>query len=487
MGRMRRSSLSFSPPPLRPLTFKRFCPYRWRVDTAQTPRDGEPPEGRALFPGGEGGPGRDADWRGDRSRRGTPLSIAAAFVLSGLAWVVLADRTIAHVADGLLRERLRSIEDVVFVTFSGAILFFLIWRREERLRRFGEELHATLDSLGDGVLVVDPRGRVVEVNAAVGELTGMPREQSLVPVTHWARRVGLRHRDGRPIEASQLATPRVLRGERPGPYDALIRRPDGSDLPVTISAAAVLDRTGRPRLAVAVLRDASEAHRLAQTREELLATAAHELKTPLSVIKAHAQLLQRRAEAEPGLQVIVRQVDRLTRLVQQILDASRLRLDNVELRWERLDLAELAGVVVTDMGPRPGGHAIGFEGRAGAWVRADRDRLTRVITALLDNALRFSPPDGPVEVRVGLRGTEAIFSVLDHGVGIPRERQDRVFERYYRAHSGTPDDRAGLGVGLDTCREIVARHGGRMWFQSEPGTGSTFLFAVPLASEEAIH
>jgi signal transduction histidine kinase len=125
-----------------------------------------------------------------------------------------------------------------------------------------------------------------------------------------------------------------------------------------------------------------------------------------------------------------------------------------------------------------------FEGRGGAWVRADRDRLTRVITALVDNALRFSPANGPVSVRVGVRGGEAIFSVLDHGVGIPPERQERVFERYYRAHSEKPDDRGGLGVGLDTAREIVARHGGRMWFQSEPGTGSTFLFALPLAAEE---
>ena len=71
--------------------------------------------------------------------------------------------------------------------------------------------------------------------------------------------------------------------------------------------------------------------------------------------------------------------------------------------------------------------------------------------------------------------------MLDHGVGIPTERQERVFERYYRAHAGTPEDRGGLGVGLDTCREIVARHGGRMCVESEPGTGSTFLFAIPLA------
>lgn len=440
---------------------------------------------------GEAPPGVAADFaetgmRLGSARRGTPTSIAALYTILGIAWVLIADLAIDRwVMDAHLALRLGTIADIAFVVVSAAILFLLIWRREERLRRLSEEVRSTLDSLGDGVVVVDRRGWVIDANQAFTELTGLPtKEAQLRPVLELLKRLQLRRLDGTPIPPTGLSTLRALSGETPGIYEALMRRPDGTDLPVSISASTIRDRDGQPRLAVAVVRDVSEARRLAQTREELLATAAHELKTPLSVIKAHAQLLIRRGEPEPGLQVIVRQVDRLTRLVQQILDASRLRLDNAELRWERLDLAELAGVVVTDLGPRPGGHAIGFEGRGGAWVRADRERLSRVIISLVDNALRFSPPAGPVEVRVGLRGPEAIFSVLDHGVGIPAERQDRVFERYYRAHSSMPDDRGGLGVGLDTCREIVLRHGGRMWFQSEPGTGSTFLFALPLAPAE---
>jgi PAS domain S-box-containing protein len=414
------------------------------------------------------------------------LLLTIVYVVGGLAWIAFSDRALDRfVGDVALRGELRTLLGAGLVTVTGLVLFYLGRRRDDRLLRLGGELRATLDSLGDGVLVVNAQGRVTEVNRAVLELTGLPRQEDhLLPMADWALRVNLRLRDGRAVPPDQLVTLRALRGEQPGSYDAMIRRSDGSDLPLTITAAPILDRLGRVRLVVAVLRDVSEAHRLAQTREELLATAAHELKTPLSVIKAHAQLLLRRADPEPGLQVIVRQVDRLTRLVQQILDSSRLRLDNVELHLERVDLAELAAAVVGELGERPGGHPVTFEGRAGAFVKADRTRLTRVIRALADNALRFSPGDSRVEVRVGARGGEAIFSVLDHGVGIPPERQDRVFERYYRSHSGTPDDRGGLGVGLDTCREIVARHGGRMWFQSEPGTGSTFLFALPLLAAE---
>jgi two-component system phosphate regulon sensor histidine kinase PhoR len=462
--------------------------YRWKVD----PGANDPREGPYVATATAGEPrAGSADpralvWRHGGARRGSPALIAVIYVVIGLIWIAFSDRALeVFVDDDAFRAQLGTIKGFAYVAVTGAILFALIWRSEERLRRFSEELRATLDSLGDGVLVVSPHGTVVEINRAVMELTGILRkEEHLCPITEWALRVNLRLRDGRPVPPEQLVTLRALRGESPGSYDAIVRRTDGSDLPVAISALPVLDRAGRPRLAVTVIRDTSEAHRLSQTREELLATAAHELKTPLSVIKAHAQLLLRRADPEPGLQIIVRQVDRLTRLVQQILDASRMRMDNVEMRWERVDLAEVAAVVVSDMGPRPGGHPVTFEGRGGAWVRADRDRLTRVITALVDNAIRFSPADSAVEVRVGVRGGEAIFSVLDHGVGIPAERQDRVFERYYRAHAGTPEDRGGLGVGLDSCREIVARHGGRMWFQSEPGTGSTFLFALPIAGDE---
>jgi signal transduction histidine kinase len=103
---------------------------------------------------------------------------------------------------------------------------------------------------------------------------------------------------------------------------------------------------------------------------------------------------------------------------------------------------------------------------------------------LLENAIRFSPRGGDVEAALIRQGAEAVVSVRDHGLGIPRERQARVFERYYRAHSGTSQDYGGLALGLDASREIVARHGGRIWFESDPGQGSVFSFSLPLAPEE---
>jgi signal transduction histidine kinase len=274
----------------------------------------------------------------------------------------------------------------------------------------------------------------------------------------------------------------VLEGERVLPYDGLVRDARGRDVFVSVTASPV-DAPSRPRLAVAVLRDVTPARRLDELRDEFLSTAAHEFKTPLAVVKAYAQLLRKREPAEDqALGVILRQVERLNRLVEHLLDASRLRSGGRDLRRERFDLAALAAEVVERMRPASPRHALEIRSERPAPVEADRERLERVITSLVDNAIRFSPAGGDVAVSVAQVDGEAVLSVEDHGLGIPPERQARIFERYYRAHAGTSDDYGGLGVGLDMSRETVVRLGGRMWFESAPGQGSRFHFSLPLAA-----
>jgi signal transduction histidine kinase len=118
-------------------------------------------------------------------------------------------------------------------------------------------------------------------------------------------------------------------------------------------------------------------------------------------------------------------------------------------------------------------------------VRGERDRLEQVLLTLLDNAIRYSPEGGEVDVGVSVEGGEAVVSVTDRGVGIPAEKQSRIFERFYRAHTGTHYDYGGMGVGLYISREIVRRLGGKLWFESREGEGSTFRFSLPLESTSA--
>lgn len=423
-------------------------------------------------------------WRRLPSSRGR---VVVTYATLSVAWIAFSDAVVAALfPDPAAHEIAQTSKGIAFVAVTSLVLYVLIRRGEQGLRRLSAELRATVDSMADAVLLVDASSRIVEANRAAVELLGAAsKEDVLGPLEEWGRRHQLRSADGTPVPYERYASLRALSGERNPRYGAILRRFDGRDVFVSVSASPVERKEGG-RLAVTVLRDESAARRLDEQRDEFLATAAHEFKTPLAVVKAYAQLMRRREPAEAqALAVIERQVDRLSRLVQQMLDASRVRLDSGEGRRERFDLGALAGEVVDGMRVAAPSHALRARAVGPAPVVADRERIARVLVSLLDNAVRFSPSGGEVEASVEPRDGEVVVAVRDHGVGIPADRQPHVFERFYRAHAGTPEDYGGLGVGLDLAREIVARHGGRIWFESAPGRGSTFRFSLPSPREDA--
>jgi PAS domain S-box-containing protein len=410
--------------------------------------------------------------------------VAASYALFASLWIAFSDRALEHlVTDIAARDRYQTVKGIAFVVITSILLHLLVQRSERPLRSVSAEMRATVEGMTDAVLVVDDRLHIVEANQAAADLFGVPdRGDLLGSMADWSARYQVRYADGTPVPQERLASVRaVLGGERILPYDAVVRSAKGKDVFISVTASPVEGR-GRTRLAVAVLRDVSASRRLDELRDEFLSTAAHEFKTPLAVVKAYAQLLRKREPAEDqALAVILRQVERLNRLVEHLLDASRLRSGDRDLRRERFDLAALAAEVVERMRAGAPRHALAVHLESEATVEADRERIERVITSLVDNAIRFSPAGGDVAVSVARRDGAAVLSVEDHGVGIPAERQARIFERYYRAHAGMADDYGGLGVGLDMSRETVVRLGGRMWFESAPGEGSRFHFSLPLA------
>ncbi len=417
----------------------------------------------------------------------TPLRVVLLYASFGAVWILFSDRLLALLTDPALRDVAQSIEGALFVVVTAGLLFHLMRRQLAERRVLDEEVNAVIGSMSDAVMVVDQKRRIVDVNEAAVKLFAAPdRGALLVGVDAFLERAQLRCPDGRPIPFEQTATHRALAGETVAEYEAHMRRLDGGEIFVGISSAPVRAQAGGvPRLAITIVRDLSEVARFEDAREEFISIAAHEFRTPLAVVKAYAQLMGKRGQGDPkALEVIARQIDRMTRMVEQLLDVSRMRVGGAELRRERFDLGALLAETADSLRARVAGRRILVVEPTAAAVLADRDRVGRVISSLLENAIRFSPRGGDVEAALIRQGAEAVVSVRDHGLGIPRERQGRVFERYYRAHSGTTQDYGGLALGLDASREIVARHGGRIWFESEPGLGSVFSFSLPLAPEE---
>ena len=241
-----------------------------------------------------------------------------------------------------------------------------------------------------------------------------------------------------------------------------------------------------------------EVERLNQLKDDFLSLASHELRTPLTAILGNIELLQRKLQRQantdsvPGqkqdsacdaqaLNSIIHQIHRLSHLIDEMLDITRIRGNVLELyKQEHVNIVELARRVVEQYSGIST-HPLKLESNeqtiTGSW---DEARLEQVLSNLVNNALKYSRPETPVVIGVECKVNEAVVWVRDQGPGISPEDQSRVFDRFYRVQTSDDSRGEGLGLGLYIAHQIVVQHGGRMWLDSKPGEGSTFYFSLPL-------
>lgn len=277
---------------------------------------------------------------------------------------------------------------------------------------------------------------------------------------------------------------------RTGAYDYLLKPSDVEELRATVNRA-IERRQLRRRLV-----ELEEVDRL---KTQFLSMVSHELRTPLTAVSGFVQVARRRAtrfsehsdtfdwrqEAQrigATLDLAERQSRRLARLVDELLDVSRLELGRIELHETEIDIVDDVREVVARMKMLASTHVFEFRSRIEAGrVVVDRDRIDQVFENLIGNAVKYSSPGGTIAVTVHQEGEEVRIAIADEGIGISPDELERIFDLFYRS----PDPRAGhiggLGLGLYISRDIVTRHGGRLWVESD-GSGSTFHVSLPLAS-----
>lgn len=249
---------------------------------------------------------------------------------------------------------------------------------------------------------------------------------------------------------------------------------------------AMLDE--QRRLAVLAEQRAADAVELDRLKDQFVRVAAHELKTPVAIMKGRAQLLLRSADERDqarrkSLDAICRGADRIDKIIEDLVDVSQLQLGRLDFFKEDVDLSALVGEIAGRVGSGSARHQIRLIRPDSAIVHGDPRRLAYVIRTLVDNAIRYSPDGGDIDIELRAQGDAVELSVRDRGIGIPASKQARIFERFYRAHTDTPHDRGGMGVGLFLSRGIVAAHGGTMWFESQEAQGSKFTFRLPSGAE----
>ncbi len=227
---------------------------------------------------------------------------------------------------------------------------------------------------------------------------------------------------------------------------------------------------------------------LSRLKDEFLSIASHELRTPVTSIKGYTQLAKTLirendlATSEEYLDIALDQIDRMSRLILELLDVSRIETGRLEIRREPIHWTTFVRDVVqrhhTAVSDRRFHMSIPEDGKV---VTGDRDRLEQVLGNLLENAVKYSPDGSEIFVNVDDKGETLVTSICDRGIGIPSDELNQVFERFHRGRQVSSSNYGGLGLGLYITKQIVERHGGTIWVESREGSGTTFHFALPAA------
>lgn len=288
----------------------------------------------------------------------------------------------------------------------------------------------------------------------------------------------------------------IRQGNRVDHFETIRLTKDGHEINISLSVSPIKDKQGKIIGASKIARDITEKveaerqrqlyteklQELNKYKDEFMAMASHELKTPLTVIKANLQIMEYKyadGENKKFLSRTISSVDKLGDLITNLLDVSKIQAGRLDLEPTSFELNNLLAEVIDSIQQTTSTHIIvcnhcGDE----LMVYADKERIEQVIINMLTNAIKYSPDAGEIKVGSSKNNGEVIVSVKDSGIGIPQEDLDNIFSRFFRVQ-GIASTFSGSGIGLYISSEIVKRHNGRMWVESELEKGSTFYFSIP--------
>jgi len=338
--------------------------------------------------------------------------------------------------------------------------------------------------VADGVMVSDQSGEIILFNAAAERILELRRDEVLGRSA--SDLTGLYG-----AGAAKWATLLHEWSEDPRSYagEFLAEQIEVGDKVVSVHVSPVMHGDELLGL-VSVFRDITREVAADRIKSEFVATVSHELRTPMTSIKGYADLLLLGAAGEITpeqrrfLEVVKSNADRLSLLVNDLLDISRIEQGRAELDIRPVDMGELISDVIASLEGRRENEGRHIQIRAEVppdlpSLEGDYDRITQILTNLVNNAYQYTPDDGTVTVRAMPDGQGIQVDVIDTGIGIPDEDKPRIFERFFRGEDPLVMKTAGTGLGLAIVQRLVAMHGGRIWFESQQGVGTTFRVWLP--------
>ena len=372
-----------------------------------------------------------------------------------------------------------------------------------------QRLYRLLECSSDGICEIDAEGRCTYCNAIAARVLGYEARELVGIVLHDAIHPGGKFLA--PAECSicqALKTAQGLELGDPAPRTrGVLAHKDGRAIPVSYSAVQVgvdgvlqhvvlsfYDDSQRRQLEDELRERTAELAESERRKTEFIATLAHELRNPLAPIRAALQIMRKAADDATSMaqvrEVMERQLSQMVRLVNDLLDISRLTSGQMTLQKERVALGEILSVALEASAPLMTNAKIPLTldiQEEPIYLQADATRLAQVFTNILNNAVQYSPAGSPISVRIELDGDTVRIDIADTGVGIAREALNRIFDMFTQVGRETPRANAGLGIGLNLARRLVEMHGGHLIASSEGlGKGSRFLITLPLAGPKTM-
>ena len=355
-----------------------------------------------------------------------------------------------------------------------------------------DKIDKILHSIGDGVMVVDRAQRIMIFNEVAEKITGYKAAE-------------VRNRPYREIlklvlestgEASDDFVARAMRSNQVTTMTehSLLIRKDGRSVPVADSAAPLQDDNGRVMGCVVIFRDVSQEREVDRMKTEFVSVASHQLRTPLSAIKWFLEMIINgdMGKVNPKQLATLKETynsnERMIHLVNDLLNVSRLESGRIAVAPVPTDLRALSEQVITELQPlvRERRQKIKFSLDPDLpKLKIDPKLISQVIQNILSNASKYSPPEKEITYTINKKGDYAVFAVRDQGWGIPKNQQNRVFQRFFRGDNIISKIPEGTGLGLYVAKEIIEVSGGEIGFSSTEGRGSTFWFSLPLSGSQA--
>ncbi|MFH0826394.1 MAG: ATP-binding protein [Candidatus Omnitrophota bacterium] len=380
-----------------------------------------------------------------------------------------------------LKEKLEKLEAELS---SKSVLLDALEKEREEIREEKERIDNIVHSMTEGMVVVDPQGKILMVNPAAETLLGISRQD-----------VGKQIKDTIKDEHLLSLVKSAPNEEVAAKKEIELFSPDEATRRVLRASSAVVeDQNGNTVGMVAILNDVTRQRQIEKLKSEFVAQVSHELRTPLVAVDHSLGLVQEQTagplskDQEKFLDMARRNLKRLTQLVNDLLDLSQLEAGKVRLVREPCSLEKIIQETLAFLRPWADTKSIGLAPNMRGdlpQIEADANKIIQVLVNLISNAIKFTPANGTITIEaLALEDQEVKVTVQDTGIGIPAQELPKVFERFYQVRSLQREDVKGTGIGLTITKEIVELHGGKIWAESEVGKGTKFNFSLPIKTPE---